>query len=102
MLSGADKTTIDSTSGTNSGDEVDFAGPGANGLVPDPTTATGKVLNDSGVWVTVDFVSVPITASFSPAVTENTIFIQNPISLSRRLFQRKLVTTISEFLLESL
>lgn len=33
---------------------VDFAGAGANGLVPDPTAEAGKVLSDNGAWVAVD------------------------------------------------
>lgn len=31
-------------------DLTDFAGAGANGLVPDPTAATGKILYDDGSW----------------------------------------------------
>lgn len=30
---------------------TDFAGAGTTGLVPDPSTETGKVLDDSGTWV---------------------------------------------------
>ena len=39
-------------SGTNTGDEVTFKGAGTSGIVPDPGTASGKVLQDNGTWVT--------------------------------------------------
>ena len=38
-------------SGTNTGDEVTFTGAGTSGIVPDPGSATGKVLRDDGTWV---------------------------------------------------
>lgn len=46
----AEKTVIGNTSGANSGDEVDFAGAGASGLVPDPVSEEGYALLDDGTF----------------------------------------------------
>ena len=53
FVTAGDLTTLSNTSGTNTGDEVTFAGPGTSGNVPDPTTTTGKFLKDDGTWVTI-------------------------------------------------
>jgi len=59
LNAGSSKVTLTDDTGNN---EIDidvseanftvFSGAGTKGLVPDPTSATGKVLSDSGAWIT--------------------------------------------------
>lgn len=48
----ADIAGVKSLTGSNTGDEAVFAGAGADGLVPDPTTESGQYLRDDGTWAT--------------------------------------------------
>ena len=49
----ANKAALDLVSGTNTGDEATFAGPGTSGIVPDPTVGAGKFLKDKNPKIRV-------------------------------------------------